>query len=355
MSALPRHVNWHLTYACQLRCTHCYTESGRRAAQKLPRDRILAVADVLVSMKPESVCLGGGEPLLVPELFEINDRLRAAGITTRLYTNGFQVSDDVAADLGRRFDYVHVSIDGATAEVHDTIRGRAGSFDDAMRTLAALDRAAQQDPNIRFGIEVSLLRSNFAQMELFCTSIPARFPEIDFVGMAAANPTGLASRESYVEAELLGDAELAVLRDAGLQARLRALTPASVETVYAVDGFFLLPTSAERRKERNPFWLSAMEIEADGGVRGVLTSEGVVGNILEEAPATLWTRVQERLQDPFVVAALEGVGSSMKAWAEATRRIDRHFGRPADLRRIARRPAHDPERQSRLPVKPTGT
>jgi MoaA/NifB/PqqE/SkfB family radical SAM enzyme len=338
---LPRSVNWHLTYACQLRCTHCYTESGRRPSRKLPREQILRVADVLCSMQPRFVLLGGGEPLLVPELYEIGERLARAKIKTRLFTNGIDVADDAAAELGRRFTYVHVSLDGVTAAVHDAIRGRAGAFEEAMRTLGALDRAAsaQRDrgqEEVRFGIDVTLVRSNFDQLEEFCSVIPASFPALRFVQLGAAAPSGLASRESYVEQELLTEEQLTRLRDPRLKERLRALSPASVKGVSVTDGFTLV--MGPEQIGAGIAQTDVMEIEADGSVRGLLVYEGTVGNLLEEPPEVLWQRVQEREQHPFVVRELSGV-RTMSAWAAAVRRIDRHFASGEDLIRLARRQA----------------
>jgi MoaA/NifB/PqqE/SkfB family radical SAM enzyme len=335
---LPRIVNWHLTYACQLRCTHCYTESGRRASRKLPKAQLLRIADILASMKPAAVLLGGGEPLLVPELFQIRERLARAGIKTRLYTNGVDVTDDAVDEIARRFRLVHVSLDGATAEVHDAIRGRAGAFEATMRTLAALDRAAsafrgREGDEFQFGIDVTLVRSNFHQLELFCTAIAASFPALSFLYLGAAVPSGLGSRESYAEQELLSEEHLELLRDPRLPERLRALVPKSVD-LGVNDGFSLVmgPDQISAGIAR----LNTIEIEADGGVRGMLIYEGTVGNMLEDPPEILWRRVQERVQDPYVVAALSGV-RTMKEWAIAVRRMDRHFASRKDLVRLNRR------------------
>jgi hypothetical protein len=53
-----------------------------------------------------------------------------------------------------------------------------------------------------------------------------------------------------------------------------------------------------------------------------------------------------RLTDPFVVQTLSSVGT-MREWAEATRRLDRHFGTDDDRERIDRRPLHLPLTASR--------
>src|SRR5262245_27039594 len=128
--ALPAFVNWDITYACPLRCSHCYSEAGRRPSRQLPLQEMLRLADVLVSLRPKCVAISGGEPLLVSGLREVVERLAAGRVTTGLYTSGFGVDEANAAWIGRLFSAVHVSVDGADAETHDFIRGRKGSFEE---------------------------------------------------------------------------------------------------------------------------------------------------------------------------------------------------------------------------------
>ncbi|MDT5033043.1 MAG: hypothetical protein QOC94_3214, partial [Actinoplanes sp.] len=138
----PFDVIWDITYACPLRCIHCYSESGRRPSRQLPTAELSRVADALIAMRPGAIALAGGEPLIVPELLEIAGRMAAAGIQVVLYTGGWPVKEHRADDLLRVFSQINVSVDGATAEVHDRIRGRAGSFDRAVAALTMLDAAA---------------------------------------------------------------------------------------------------------------------------------------------------------------------------------------------------------------------
>lgn len=341
----PRSVNWQITYGCQLRCTHCYTESGRRPARRLPPESLLRIAETLAAMKPQSIQIGGGEPLLVPGLFEVAALLRAQGLQVHLYTNGLDVTDEIAEKLVQLFTHVHVSIDGATREVHEMIRGRTGSFDAALRALAALERArnaarARGECDFQYGIDVTLVRSNFAQLPLFCSVIAPAFPGLSFISAGAAVPAGLAGRPSYAEQELLTEEQLATLRDPRLTEELRVLAAASkagIEQLDINDNFFL-QLNPEQVRRGEPA-TQVMEIEPDGGVRGLLIYEGTVGNILHEPAQVLWQRAQQRLRDPFLVKTLAGV-RTLQEWAVAARKIDQHFAAPRDLLRLSRRPEH---------------
>jgi len=336
---IPLSANWDMTYACQLRCTHCYSESGRRASRRLPREDMLRIADILVAMGIKNVQLSGGEPLLVEEMPEIAARLVAGGVRVALYTNGLLVNDENARTFGRLFHRIHVSLDGATASVHDRIRGRAGSFEGAMRALGCLDRAsaaakAEGGERIGFGIDTVIVRSNFHELEALCAQIAPRFPGLAFMRLGAALPSGLANAERYVEEELLSDAQLAILRDPAFSGHLRSVLPATVEQLRVSDNFHhaMDPGRIDGGKAQ----ADLLHIEPDGAVRSMAIYEGTVGNLLHDPPEELWRRAVERRSHPLVRRELASV-DTMRAWAAASRRIDGYFAAPEERARIAPR------------------
>lgn len=340
----PSSATWDLTYACQLRCGYCYSESGRRASEQLPHEDLLRIADTLGGMGLRSVQLSGGEPLLVKGLPEIVRRLRARGTKVVLFTNGLLVNDGNAARLGRLFARIHVTLDGATAAVQDRVRGREGSFEGVMEALAALDRAASARRaagrgRLWFGIETMLVRRNFHEAEAICGEVAPRFPEMCFVYFGAAVPAGPANAERYAGEELLTPEQLGALRDPAFEARLRAVLPASVRELAVTDNFNL--TADPGRAARGEACETLLHVEADGRVRSMNVYEGTVGHILHDPPDVLWQRVIERRRHPFALKVLSSV-DTLQDWAAAARRIDWHFASEEGRARIARRAA--PER-----------
>ncbi|MGJ6962817.1 radical SAM protein [Streptosporangium sp. G11] len=333
----PTDIIWDVTYACPLRCIHCYSESGRRPARQLSHGDMLRLADVIIAMRPESVEFAGGEPLVVKGIYEVAERIGRAGIAVNLYTGGWTLTPETAEEAARVFRRITVSVDGADAKVHDRVRGRAGSFDRAMSALAMLDdiaarREARDDTPLLFGIDCSVVRSNLHRLAGFCTDIAPRFPRMRSLNLAAAVPAGLASRPGFAETELLDNEELRTLTGEEYTERLRSLAPASL-AVTTSSNFPLMMHPAFVASHGFPL----LQIEPDGEVRAMPVYEGCVGNLLTEDPDVLWRRAVERWSDPFVVETLSQV-RSMADWAEATRRIDRRFGSPEVLARIDRRP-----------------
>ncbi len=67
----PICLTWEWTYACDLACVHCLSSSGRRDPDELSTDEMKAIVDQLAEMQVFYVNIGGGEPMLRPDFFEI--------------------------------------------------------------------------------------------------------------------------------------------------------------------------------------------------------------------------------------------------------------------------------------------
>ncbi len=159
----PICLTWELTYACNLSCVHCLSSSGRRDPRELSTDQCKAVIDELQKMQVFYVNIGGGEPTVRSDFWELVDYATAHQVGVKFSTNGVKIDKKVAARLAAS-DYVDVqiSIDGATAEVNDAVRG-PGSFDMAVRALANLAEAGFKDAKI----SVVMTRHNVPQLDEF--------------------------------------------------------------------------------------------------------------------------------------------------------------------------------------------
>jgi MoaA/NifB/PqqE/SkfB family radical SAM enzyme len=335
----PAFVVWDITYACPLRCCHCYSESGRRPSRQLNGDQLLQVTDALTEAKPKGIVLSGGEPLAVKEIFQVARKISGAGVNAILYTSGWNFAVEMLPEITSLFSRVTVSLDGATPEMHDRIRGRAGSFDRALNALSQLNDAvsglrSQAKHNPLLGIDFVVMRSNFHQLSQFCTEVLPLFPQLSAVSFAAVIPTGLGSRASFAEQELLDPSQVVQLLS--IQEELQSLAPSAVT----------VSTSDNRKFQMHPDLLSEgmdippLQVEPDGSVRAMPIYEGTIGSLLEEPLTVLWERAMERWSDPFVIRVLRPA-HDFQEWAEATRQIDLRFGTSADLDRIRRRPLYN--------------
>ena len=69
----PICLTWELTYACNLACLHCLSSSGRRDPRELSTAEAKAVIDELERMQVFYVNIGGGEPTIRPDFWELVD------------------------------------------------------------------------------------------------------------------------------------------------------------------------------------------------------------------------------------------------------------------------------------------
>ena len=159
----PICLTWELTYACNLACAHCLSSSGRRDPRELSTVEAMAIVDELERMQVFYVNIGGGEPTVRPDFWELVDYATAHKVGVKFSTNGVKITPAVAARLAAS-DYVDVqiSLDGATAEVNDYVRG-PGSYDTALRALQNLKDAGFRDAKI----SVVCTRHNIDQLDAF--------------------------------------------------------------------------------------------------------------------------------------------------------------------------------------------
>ncbi len=154
-------VFWNITYACNLRCEHCYINAGPEPRKdELGRERLLGVAREIVELGLPLVIFSGGEPLLKREFWDVaaelagRERPRLA-----LSTNGTLVSRDVARRLrSLGFSYVGVSLDSLTPEAHDRFRGVKGAFEAA---VGGIRNAVEEGLDV--GLRTTVTRWNYRE------------------------------------------------------------------------------------------------------------------------------------------------------------------------------------------------
>ncbi|MGV1088955.1 MAG: mycofactocin radical SAM maturase [Mycobacterium sp.] len=159
----PICLTWELTYACNLACVHCLSSSGKRDPRELSTQQCKDIIDELQRMQVFYVNIGGGEPTVRPDFWELVDYATEHQVGVKFSTNGVRITPAVAQRLAAS-DYVDVqiSLDGATAEVNDAVRG-AGSFAMAIRALENLAEAGFADAKI----SVVVTRHNVGQLDDF--------------------------------------------------------------------------------------------------------------------------------------------------------------------------------------------
>ncbi len=163
----PICLTWELTYACNLECVHCLSSSGRRDPRELTTAEAKAVLDELHDLQVFYINIGGGEPMIRRDFFELVEYSIGKGIGVKFSTNGAFIDAEKARRL-TALDYldIQISLDGTDAVTNDAVRGD-GSYATAIRAMDHLRDAGFVERNGPFKISVVVTRHNVDQLDEF--------------------------------------------------------------------------------------------------------------------------------------------------------------------------------------------
>jgi radical SAM protein with 4Fe4S-binding SPASM domain len=125
----PKTLTLAITSTCNLTCRHCWVEAAPSAsATYAPEMALRRLIKEFAACGGEGIRFTGGEPLCHPAWLNLMKYARSAGLPgVALQTNAMLITDEQVSVL-RELDFpglsLEVSLDGATAEVHDLVRGK---------------------------------------------------------------------------------------------------------------------------------------------------------------------------------------------------------------------------------------
>jgi MoaA/NifB/PqqE/SkfB family radical SAM enzyme len=153
-------VFFHILTRCNLNCRHCYINPEQHGKDTLP----LSVINDWLGIFSErhnavNVIFLGGEPTLHPDLSFAVKRARKLGYqSVTIDTNGYLFNDILSRVTPDEVDYFSFSLDGATRETNDAIRGK-GCFDTCISGI-------QKTLSSGFGVSLIYTASNHNFHEL---------------------------------------------------------------------------------------------------------------------------------------------------------------------------------------------
>lgn len=154
-----------VTSRCNLRCKMCDVWERADEVQELTFEEIRSVMDQCARWGVREVNLCGGEPLLRETCFDIIKHAKDIGMRVILTTNGTLIDERMARKLiDSKLDILTISLDGAKAETHDTIRGQQGAFDKILKGIEHLNRLKNSSGPIKVLI-LTLSNYNFEDLE----------------------------------------------------------------------------------------------------------------------------------------------------------------------------------------------
>ncbi len=284
----PTRLVFQLTRRCNLRCQACSTWT-----LDAPHELTLEEIETVFTRLPKLAWLDltGGEPFVRTDVEDVLDTVMRAAPALRVLhfpTNGWFTSRVIEACrrvVGRRPDLdfiVTVSLDGPP-DVHDRVRGRAGSFERAFATFKAL-RAI---PGLRVYAGTTITPWNQRDMPALRRLLEAEIP-------------GFSAREwhwnwmqvsgHYFANEHLRDRTVSLSRDAVAEhARTRGM-PRSLLDVMELA--FLVNLDGYRRGEALGFSCQALRsslfLSPEGDVYPCHVYDRPLGNVRRQSIEEIW-------------------------------------------------------------------
>lgn len=154
-------VFFHILTRCNLSCRHCYINPEQHGTDTLSIGTIIDWLNLFYDpLRQTNLIFLGGEPTLHPDLAEAIRAARRIGYASiTIDTNGYLFHDILHRVTPEDVDYISFSLDGATPETNDPIRGN-GSFD---RCVAGI--AASVSAGFNTSVIYTVSRANIHQLE----------------------------------------------------------------------------------------------------------------------------------------------------------------------------------------------
>lgn len=204
LKAPPYYIVGHEpTIRCNLKCKMCYQGQTREYRTKeLDKNELIMISENLIS-KVKNIKLVGGEPLVKKETLDLIKFWKKRNINVSLQTNATLINERNILKFRslENITSIITSLDGPK-EIHDTIRGKSGSFD---RLEKAIIMLKNDRPDIHITIFSTLLvEDNLDKLnELIDTVKSFNIDEVNILFEQVYDPKDIESTHNIFQKKLL--------------------------------------------------------------------------------------------------------------------------------------------------------
>jgi MoaA/NifB/PqqE/SkfB family radical SAM enzyme len=161
-----------VTYRCNYNCRMCDIPLQKdkledQGLREFSTERMKELIRDFSLLGVAGIGFTGGEPLLRDDIFELLSFSKELGMLAHLNTNGFFLDEaHVKKLIEAKVDSLNISLDGATAETHDKIRGHKGAFDRVLAALKLIEQERKrQDSSLRLKVVTVLSEDNIDEVK----------------------------------------------------------------------------------------------------------------------------------------------------------------------------------------------
>ena len=104
----------HATYNCNANCVHCAVPKTKSTVSKENFNKIVAMAR---KENAEYLIIGGGEPMMHPDILNMVEYAAVNGLKVKIETNGMLLNKEKLERLSKSIFQINTSIDGVNSKV----------------------------------------------------------------------------------------------------------------------------------------------------------------------------------------------------------------------------------------------
>ncbi len=134
---------------CNFQCQYCYVGQAKTPVAELTPDEIRRVILEAKGLGARKIIALGGEPMIYPGILGMLEFIRAEGLAVEVFTNGTQITADVAKRLYDLGVQVVLKMNSFKESVQDELAGMKGAYQiiqEAFRNLSAAGFPSEGHP-----------------------------------------------------------------------------------------------------------------------------------------------------------------------------------------------------------------
>lgn len=164
----PTFIGLSVGTLCNLKCKHCDFWKMKTKPNKYLKTK--EVKQILIKLKnwlgPFRLVFTGAEPFVRKDILELISFASKNGIYTSLTSNGQLIDKKMAKEIVKSgLDFINISLDGASSETHDFLRGVKGSYQKTTDALKFLVKERKKGGKIAIYILTVVMKRNLSELE----------------------------------------------------------------------------------------------------------------------------------------------------------------------------------------------
>ncbi|MEW5803323.1 MAG: radical SAM protein [bacterium] len=149
---------------CNFRCSYCYLPPESFLKDELTKEEIRDVILQARDLGVKKIVILGGEPMAYQHILDMIAFIRQQDVAIELFTNGFQITADVARFLFDHQVMVVLKMNTHDEKIQDKLAGKNGAYKVIQAAFHHLKQAGYPSGNVHLGVSTIICRQNIDEL-----------------------------------------------------------------------------------------------------------------------------------------------------------------------------------------------